>query len=189
MPEAATQSDAINTIFGPADRSKDGSKILSTYPAFYHRQQLEDLRDSVKQKEFAVEMGYVPEDNRAQHNDLLRKEKEKLQAIESSTPILSGADEERLAKFRKGMGKKIADLLFSRSDMMKGLADAYEEARRMTEPCLKVDGDEEAGILKACGVDNFSGKGMVTREDASKAWKIVSRLLGEPSNVEALRKA
>jgi len=184
--EAVQKSEAINTIFGPADRDRDGN-ILSTYPAFYTRTQLEDLQESVASKRRALENDWVPEGAVLSHKEMLRKEEAKLASIEGSIPVLNESDRERLNASYKWLSAQIKPLLFSRSEMQKSDL-GHEEARRMTTPCIKVENDEQAAILKACGVDRFHGNGLITREQATKAWKIIGRLIDKPSNVEYLRK-
>ena len=70
--------------------------------------------------------------------------------------------------------------------MRKGLADAREEMKRMTEPCIEVRGDA-MNIAKACNVKITKGK--VSRDGAAKVWKILGKALGDsPTNIEHLRR-
>jgi len=184
--ETVLKSEAIQTIFGPADRDRDGN-IVSTYPAFYTRAQLEDLQESVASKKRALEHGWVPEGAVMSHKELLRREEKKLSEIESSIPVLNESDRDRLNNMYKWLSGQIKPLLFTRSEMQRSDL-GHEEARRMITPCIKIENDEQAAILKACGVDRFHGAGLITREQAIKAWKIIGRLLDKPSNVEYLRK-
>ena len=80
----------------------------------------------------------------------------------------------------------IRDSMFSRKDMEKGLADAHEEARRMSQPCIELK-DDLITFAKNCDVV-VNNTGKVSRKGAEKMWKIASRLLGELSNTESLRK-
>ena len=174
-------------FFGEADRTKDG-KIKSDYPAWYQEQHVEDLRESIKQQERSLEEGSVPPERKGQYRERLNQEKERLEQIETSKPKFAGPEKDTVSKFRKEMGDKIADAHYRRSHMEKGLVNAHEEARRMTEPCIEVKGQAEAEILKECGARITEG-GKVTRTEAEKAWKITGRALGEDmTNVEVLRK-
>ena len=174
-------------FFGEADRTKDG-KIKSDYPAWYQGQHLEDLRESIKQQERSLEEGSVPPERRGQYKERLNQEKERLEQIEASKPNFSGIEKDIASKFREEIGEKISDAHYRRSHLDKGLVNAHEEARRMTEPCIEVKGQVEAEILKECGARITEG-GKVTRTEAEKAWKIVGRALGEEmTNVEILRK-
>ncbi len=174
-------------FFGQADRTKDG-QIKSDYPAWYQGQHLEDLRESIKQQERSLEEGSVPPERKGQYRERLNQEKERLEQIESSKPKFSGIEKDVAYKFREEIGKKISDAHYGRSHVEKGLVNAHEEARRMTEPCIEVKGQAEAEILRECGAKITEG-GKVTRTEAEKAWKIVGRALGEDmTNVEVLRR-
>ena len=174
-------------FFGEADRTRDG-KIKSDYPAWYQEQHLEDLRESIAQQERSLEEGSVPPERRGQYKERLNQEKERLEQIETSKPKLAGVEKDTAVKFRKEMGDKISDTLYRKSHIEKGVVNAHEEARRMTEPCIEVKGEAEAEILKECGARITEG-GKVTRTEAEKAWKIVGKALGEEmTNVEILRK-
>ncbi len=174
-------------FFGQADRTKNG-EIKSDYPAWYQEQHLEDLRESVKQQERSLEEGSVPPERRGQYRERLNLEKERLEQIEGSKPKFSDIEKDTASKFRKGIGDKISDALYRKSHVEKGVVNAHEEAKRMTEPCIEVKGQAEAEILRECGARITEG-GKVTRTEAEKAWKIVGKALGEDmTNVEILRK-
>jgi hypothetical protein len=174
-------------FFGEADRTRDG-RIKSDYPGWYQEQHLEDLRESIAQQERALEQEAVPPERKGQYRERLKQEKERLEQIEASKPIFVGIQKDKMANIRKEIGQKISDAQYSRSQIERGLINPHEEARRMTEPCIEVKSQEEAEILKECGA-RINEKGMVTRTEAEKAWKIVGRALGEDiTNVEALRR-
>ena len=174
-------------FFGEADRTRDG-KIKSDYPAWYQGQHVEDLRESIAQQERSLEEGSVPPERRGQYRERLNQEKERLEQIESSKPKLAGIEKDTAHKFRKEIGERISEAHYSRFHLEKGLVNAHEEARRMTEPCIEVKGQAEAEILRECGA-KISESGKVTRTEAEKAWKIVGRALGEDmTNVEVLRR-
>jgi hypothetical protein len=77
--------------------------------------------------------------------------------------------------------------MYSKEEMWNGDAEPHEEARRRSEPIIKIENEEIANVLKTCNVDNFHGKGMITRDQAEKAWKLAAKQLGEISNTETLR--
>jgi hypothetical protein len=108
-----------------------------------------------------------------------------MEAIEKSQPKVDEATKDKLNKVRKELGKEISTLLFSRSDMRKGLADARTEAMRVETPMIEVSKDCFE-IAKACNVTPVNGK--ISRTQAEKIWKISGRFLGESSNAESLRR-
>jgi hypothetical protein len=172
-------------VFGDVDRSKDG-KVKSDYPSWYFNQQKDELRESIIQKERAIEMDIVPPENKGEFRSMMESEKKKLDMIEESQPKLSEVELDKVSKIRKTLGDKVRDAMFSRSQMDRGVADPHEEARRISEYCIKLD-TGELEFVKSCDVP-ISNTGMVSRLSAEKSWKIASKLIGEMSNTEMLRK-
>ena len=103
--------------------------------------------------------------------------------ISSSRPKLKGKDKDDIAKGYKELGGQIAESMFTLSDMKRGTASAHEEARRMVKPIISVD----PKLAASCGVNTKDG--MVSRNDASKIYKIMGKLIGDNTNIEVLRKA
>lgn len=175
-------------MFGPADHNTRGERS-SEYPGWYFKEQIDELQESVTSLERNLKLGLIPESEREVQQARLRQDKERLSSIMESIPKMSEVEKVRLQKFRSDMGKRISEAMFTYSDMQRGTADAHEEARRMSEPCVSVkdENGDMATIVKACGVDHISPKGLITRTDAERAWKIISGYLGENTNTETLR--
>jgi len=171
-------------FFGKADRDKDG-KIKSDYPAWYNEQHVDDLKESIDQQERALENDAVPSDRRSQFRERLKREKERLDDIEGSRPQFNDKEKDEICNLRKDLGIRISVAMYKTSDMQRGLANAHEEAKRMTEPCIKITSERENEVAEACGIKVKDGK--VTRTEAEKMWKIISKGLGEISNTESLR--
>ena len=176
----------MKKLFGKIDRTEK-DKIKSEYPSWYFPQHKEELVESIRHNQSMLEMDLIPASEIPITKANLEKAKEKLEEIEESEPRFTDAEKDAMVKLRKGLGSKISDSMFRRSEMEKGIADAHEEARRISEPVMKVDSQEEADLYGSCGINIRDGK--VTRNDAERAWKIISRGLGEISNSESLRKA
>lgn len=172
-------------IYGDVDRMKDG-KIRSHFPAWYYEQQIEDLKESIRHREYQLDNDLIASTERNIQRERLKQEKDKLDKIEFSRVKLTPIEKDEMGKFQKEMGTKIKNQMFSRSEMEKGTADAHEEARRMIEPIIEIKGEFDAKLAEECGVKVKDGK--ISRKDAEKMWKIASRALGEPSNTETLRK-
>ena len=174
------------SLYGEVDRNKKGL-VASEWPAFYNRNHVEDLEETVREMKIRLDMGMVPNDSIPEHKQNILDLEGKLGKIKDSFPNLSEPERESLAKVRKWLGVQITNWMFSKDDMMTGDADPHEEARRMSEPLIKIENQEISDVLKMCNVDNFWGKGMITRSQAEKAWKLASKVLGEPTNTETLR--
>lgn len=174
-------------FFTDADKNKTG-KNSSTYPAWMHETQLEDLRESIRQKEYALDNDLVIASERGIQKDRLRREKVQLDRIEGSRPDFDDATRDRLSKVRKALGSEIGRAMYTRDEMRTGTANAHEEARRISTPCISVKSEDMLDVIKGCGVDRITTDGKITRGQAEKAWRIISRYLGENSNTETLRK-
>ena len=172
------------SFFGKVDRNRDG-RIVSEYPADYFKAHKEELKESIARKERELARGTIAPTEVMYAQQELAREKKRLDEIEKSTPKLTDIQKDELTQAREGLGMKIQDSMFTRSDMMLGLASAHEEASRMADPCIPLT-KEEQGYAEACGIRVDDGR--VSRNNASRIYKIISQRIGEPSNVEALRK-
>lgn len=171
-------------FFGEVDINKHGN-VGSEMPSWYFRTQNESLDNDIQETEQAISRGEIREDKKPEILADLAKMKEKREKIKQSQAELTPY-EDAISKMTKTIGKKIAEAMFTRTDMMRGTADAHDEARRMAYPCIKLEGDELLFAKKAnCKIDK---NGMVSRDDASRMWKMGRRALGENSNIEILRK-
>lgn len=173
-------------FYGKADRNRDGV-VKSEYPGWYlDHTHIDELKDSINRNQTLLDSGLCPPQRIGIIKATLDKEKNNLDSILASKPELSSAEKDKLAKVRKTLGELIKATMFSHSDMMKGIVDDHEEARRMVEFIIDVSGDVIYETVKAAEVPMFDGK--VTREGATKVWKLIGKLLGEPTNAETLRK-
>lgn len=175
-------SDKDLEFFGKVDRDRDGN-IGSTLPAWYFDAQVDTMKEGIQRREAALERGDIPSDYVYQTREDLKRDRERLDGIESSRPRLNEVQTSTLGKTYKELSSDIRDSMFTRDDVQRGFADAHEEARRMVKPCIKVDPE----LARKCGVTNIVN-GMVSRNDATKILKITGKALGEETNVERLRK-
>jgi len=169
------------SFFGKVDRK--GDRITSEYPSWMLDVHVDELRESVAQRERALERGDVAPSEVNYIREALKKEKARLAEIDVAKPKLTSEQTDKVAKEYDKLGKEIKDSMFSYDEMQKGLANPHEEARRMVNPCIKVDFE----VARACGVTP-NEKGLVSRNDAAKIFKISGKFLGENTNVEALRR-
>jgi len=175
-------------FFGSVDRKgkTDTGKITSAYPAWYFTAHLEEMKEGIDRKYRSIQRGEIPASELDLAGITLEKETKRYEQIMLSRPKLEDKDVDDLAKVYKELEKEIGASLFTRSDMKKGLVDVHEEARRMSEPIINVDRNVE--LLREMGINIPKNKSMVSRNQASKAYKILGKLLGENTNVERLRK-
>ena len=171
--------------FGDVDRNRAG-KISSEYPAWYHERHVEDLEESISSIDRQLKQGLIPADKvPAQAQDRARKQA-RLDDIMKAKPEFTAKEKDDLRKVYGSLGDKISDSMFTRSEMHMGTVDAHVEASRMTKPCITLN-PQEASVAKSCGITMGPDR-KVSRNAASKPWKLIGRLLGVPTNVEVLRR-
>lgn len=175
-------------FFSKVDRNKAGKRASET-PSWAMQSHIDNLRESIDSKKRMLERGNCPLDAVPQTQAEIRKEEARLNEILDSRPKTSPDIEDKLYKVYKSLGKDIQDTLFTRSDMKLGLASPHEEARRMTEPIIKVTKD----IVELCKenevpVNVKGGEAFLTRNNATKVRQWIGKFLGEETNVEALRR-
>jgi hypothetical protein len=173
-------------VFGDVDKTKEGV-IRSEYPSWYFDQHQEELEESIRQKEMAIDSDLIPKSEVPIIRERLDQERKRLDEIKASRPELSGVEKDNVVKAVTDIGGKIKSSMFTRSEMEKGLADAHVEAQRLSTPVIEIKSEAEAELVKACGI-KIRDNGKITGDEARKVWKIGSKLVGGPSNVETLRK-
>ncbi len=151
--------------------------------------QLDDLREGIASKERAIARGDIDPASLPQMKQDIEKETERLEQILDSKPIISDKEKDELKKVHKSLGMLIGDSMFSRDDMRNGRADAHEEDRRNRQPCIKISG-EMAELCINNGIKPTETKNGIelSRNDASRLWKMAGHTIGEPTNTEYLRK-
>ncbi len=172
-------------IFGKVDRDEKG-KVKSDYPALCFPQHKEELEESIRYKQNQLDQGLITKSEEGFARESLAKEKTRLKEIDNSMTHYSQKEIDYLVVCRKSLGKKIQELMPRQSHIDRGLANAHEEANKISEPCVKLD-PEEIDFIKACD-QSITNDGKVNRGQAEKCWKIASRIVGESSNVEELRR-
>lgn len=183
--EKALEEKVEKTLefFGAVDRNKHGN-VGSTYPAWYFDNNIDTMRESIASKERSIERGEIPHEHVYYAKEEIAKEEKHLAEIVNSKPKIEGKMKDAMRDNYKNLALEIRDSMFSRDEMMKGLADPHQEAERMSEPVIPTKIDPE--FARKLGIRVVNGK--ASRDDLSKAYKIMGRHLGENVNVEALRR-
>jgi hypothetical protein len=171
-------------FFGSVDKDVRNN-VTSEYPAWYFATHLDNMTEEHDSLIRRMERGEIPLDHLPYARQEASAIKERIDEIKSSKPVIRDNERTKLQKLHKDLSKKLSDAMFTRSQMMMGTASANEEARRMTQPIIGVS-PELRGMAKACNITPVKGK--ITRNEATKIWKIIGRLIGEGTNVEGLRK-
>lgn len=171
-------------MFGDIDKTKDGV-TASEFPAWTQTKQVDNLKEEINQIDVGIRSGrFTPDEVHQVRVDKANKEA-RLETIMGSKPKPSDSERNLLYKHYNSFGSKIQKAMFTRADMSFGLASAHEEAKRMKLPCITLEPDE-CGIAISCNVKPDK-KRMVSRDAATKVFKLLGKILGEPANVEHLR--
>jgi len=173
-------------FFGSVDR-KDGKpdgRITSQFPAFYFDPQISDLEENIFRNERAIASGAIAPDAIPTLKGEIARDRQRLLEIQKCSVKLTGKDKDEAANLYKELGGKIQDSMFTYTEMMKGLANAHDELKRMKTPIIPVG--KHAAVFKKMGINPV--KGNVSRDEATRVFKILGKTLGENTNVEHLRK-
>jgi hypothetical protein len=171
-------------LFGRVDRKghRIDGHITSEYPAWMFPAQIEKMTEKAREMKQAEENQLVPYERLREHREGRKQLEDRLKMIKESTPRLSGAAKDKVAKAYEELGKRIADSMPTRDAMMTGRASARQESIKMTEPTEVLDPE----LAEATGVRLTDGR--CSMNQLTRAWKICARALGEDSNPERLRK-
>lgn len=173
-------------FFGAVDRKgrqKDGM-IASSMPAWYFDTRIEDLQGRIDQRESQIKRGGVTPSELPIAQKMLEKDKLRMLEIQNSKPKVGPGDKDELAKMYDHFAKEIGASMPSRTEMRKGLVSAHEEARRMKNPIISVDAFGK--VLSNMGIRPHGKK--ISRDEASKVFKLAGKLLQRDTNTEYLRR-
>ena len=161
-------------------------QISSSYPAWYFERHIALLKEDYDRCERALPWAEQAEVPNLKAN--MERIKKRIKEIDESKPILNDRLKSLCFRVYQKCQKAIEESLFSRSDMLKGLADPHEELRRQKDPIFGGFNErgEEATLFRLLNIIHQGGK--YSRDQLVKTYKILGRLLGEDISVERLRK-
>src|SRR3990167_6975685 len=162
------------TFFSAVDRKgkRADGEIASAKPAWCQTPLIEELKETIDQTTGRLERGEVPSEEVFYVRNELKKNKERYETIIGSKPKIQGKDLDDLSKMQKELAISIKESNFSATAMKKGTASPHEEARRMSEPCIRVPIE----LAEACGVE-VNSKGEISRNEAVRIWQIGQQYL------------
>jgi len=173
-------------FFGSVDRKdgKPGERIVSEYPAFYFTTQIENLVERIASNKRALESGAINPTAIPELKAELARDTTRLGEINKSHVKLTGKDKDEAATLYKHLAGEIQGSMFTRSEMKKGLANPHDELKRKITPSIPVG--KYGSVFKNMGINPEKGK--VSRNQASRVYKILGKVLQENTNTEYLRK-
>jgi hypothetical protein len=171
-------------FFTEIDYDSKGN-LRAVYPFYHNLKVMEDARDNLRRMERSVDRGDIPKDYLPQTMNMIKETKVMIDTYESHLPSIK-KNIDGVKRTRDILADVIAPTLFTRREMSLGLVDPHEEARRMAEPCIDVPQD-----LRAIAAKNgvmMDNRNRASRNDISRLYQMCQRELGEPADVEYLRK-
>jgi len=172
------------TIFTKYDLNPNGS-VASTYPLWYFTHIREELENDITVMENQIKRNYVPEERIPEYRENIKKLRQKLQDMDDAIPKFNSKIRDFINDVIPTLTEKLVNALPSRTEMERGLIYPEEESRRMTTPCILLNG-KELRWAKACAITPY--KDMVTRSQLEVMWKIGRKILNEDTNIERIRK-
>ena len=174
-------------FFTAHDINKEG-RIVNCYPVYYNHREVEDLKEEIRMYEtkLALPSGFgAMRATYAEDAQKLERAKKKLYDLEQVRPDFE-KQKDAIAKMTRLAGSVIGDVMPSRDDETRGLADAHEVARAWTELCIKVP-DEVAQVAIQNG-KRVSKDGKMNLVELTQIWQMGREALGETRNAEVLRR-
>jgi len=168
-------------FFGTPDRNVRG-EISSSIPSWLLSQHVEELEESVAQKERALRGNRIPLENRPYAEAELDEQRERLIKILNSKPKLTDAQRDTVAKARQTLAEAIRLTAPSVIEDKNGFVKPHDEYRRLKTAHIKFD----EGMAASLGMKTVGGK--ITGDQANRAYKILSGALGEDGSTEKLRR-
>jgi tellurite resistance protein len=180
IKDPAATSDGIQ-FFGDVDLTDD-NRVKSQLPAWYFDRQIDDMQEGIDRKKRAIKNRMIKEDQIPITENQIKAEEGRLKDIIESRPNLSGNQKDRCASAYQMLSEQIQATMPTRKQSRDGLVSPHQELKRMKGKHIKVDPD----IAAACGVKMVGGK--ISGDEAARCYKILGKVLGENTNVEALRR-
>lgn len=180
VKKSAERAQSKYEFFGLVDRRdrRQEETLTGHFPAWYFDQNIEELKESISEKENAIKQGLIiPEQEQIVTHEL-NKEKKRLVDIEASMPKLNGGQQSRMNKVAQEMLEQIRDSSPYRDDYMYGTSfSPHKELNRWETQYVRTDPE----IAMACGI-RPSREGKVTGQQAQTIVKILRKALGEDTH-------
>jgi hypothetical protein len=132
-------------------------------PAFCYQRRVDNLREEVRSMERNLDMGYVSAERKMAYETRLKERKTRLDSIDAETSRVRkslGKNKDYWVERRKELGEQIASAMPSRNDVEKRRVNPYKVAKM-----------EKEGL-----------------GDMKKEYIVISRALGEESNISFLER-
>lgn len=184
MPASTKEETPKGKIqfFGEIDLNDKTGGIRSDMPAWYFDVHISELEEGIARQKRQLESGAIDGDQVPRIKNEIAAGEARLKQITSGKPKLEGTQKDRVFRVYESLQKQIKDTMPTHRENERGLVSPHEELKRQKSKHIKVDTE----IAKACGVKSVHGK--ISGDEANKCYKILGKALGEPTNIERLRR-
>ena len=177
-------------FFSEKDLRIDGKGNITgrncDYPQWYFPKIINDMKEEIRQSQFAIDSGKYPQGRITEAKDKLSSLKKNLSKLEETQPDFTKY-KDTLYKVSQDLGSKIAEKMSTRSQQQKGLADAHRDVQIESTPSIDIsDSPQIRRMADVNGVRVTNGK--ITGGDATRMWQWSRKAIGEDGNSEWLRR-
>ena len=171
------------TFFTEMDIDSKG-RMKSSYPFYFNTKRMEEAKEEYRRLKGMIDRHEVPSEYTGEVMSKINAYEAEMAAIERNRPRVQ--DIGRIKKYRDQLQDVIAPTMFTKKEMVDGLVDPNEEARRMAEPIIPVP--QELRELLANNGAKLTKEGKASRDDLTRTWQMCQwhiREAGEWVNLDA----
>jgi hypothetical protein len=186
----SAQSPAVNVPdkeiiwFTEVDYNNKG-KVSSDFPCYYYDKSIKELKEAIRVLEQQLDDGVFTGIKKREAARNLSMKKDRYDKIINGTPKLEGKTKDKVVNSLKGLEESITESMFSYDSHWKQTADPHVVADRLSNPCIEIKDEVVASFARQRGM-RMEGK-KISQNDANIICKVMSKLLGKPTDVERLR--
>jgi len=177
-----TETEDKIRFFGEIDMDERSGNIRSDMPAWFFDVHIDNLKEGIERKERGLALNLYAPDQVLRIKGEIASEKEKLDSIEKTRPVLSDKQKDKIYNAYQSLQGQIKDTMPTRKQARDGLVSPHEELKRWKNKHISISPE----IAKACGVHVVHGK--ISGNEADKCYQILGKVLGENTSVERLRR-
>jgi hypothetical protein len=168
-PKAVVSDDTERiTFFTEMDIDRKG-RLRASYPFYMDRKRMDRNKEELRRYRGMVERGEVPAEYTGEVMERIRAYETEIHYMEEHMPKIT-KNLKKIRKYRDDLQDIIAPSMFEKKEMIDGIVDPNEEARRMSEPVIAVPDHLRQFISDNGG--RISKQGKACRDDLVRVWQM-----------------
>jgi hypothetical protein len=182
-PAVKVKEEGKITFFTEMDIDSKG-RMKSSYPFYFNTKRMDEAKEEYRRLKGMIDRREVPSEYTGEVMAKINAYEAEMAAIERNKPRVQ--DIGRIKKYRDGLEEVIKPTMFTKKDMIDGLVDPNEEARRMSEPTIPVPAELRELLVNNGG--KLSSDGKASRDDLTRTWQMCQwhlRNAGEYTSLDA----